>query len=43
MEGIHLLYPNVEINTIPIVIMIIVLIAFQQVGTRIVGLAFGQC
>ena len=42
VEGIHVLYPNVEINTIPIVMTIIVLLfAFQQVGTRIVGLAFG--
>ena len=38
VEGIHVLYPNVEINTIPIVMTIIVLLfAFQQVGTRIAG------
>lgn len=42
VEGIHVLYPTMEINTIPIVCgIIIALFVFQQVGTQVVGLAFG--
>ncbi|MEP7266407.1 MAG: KUP/HAK/KT family potassium transporter [Saprospiraceae bacterium] len=42
VEGIHVLYPSLSINTIPIVIGIIILLfMFQQVGTKVVGMAFG--
>lgn len=42
VEGLNMLFPNTEINTVPIVICIIIcLFVFQQVGTEIVGIAFG--
>lgn len=42
VEGINTLYPTANINTIPIVCGIIILLfVFQQVGTQIVGKVFG--
>lgn len=42
VEGLNMLFPDSEINTVPIVIIIIIcLFSFQQVGTQIVGKAFG--
>jgi KUP system potassium uptake protein len=42
VEGLHMLFPDTHINTVPIVIIIIIcLFSFQQVGTEIVGKAFG--
>lgn len=42
VEGIHVLYPSMEIDTMPIVCgIIIALFVFQQVGTQVVGMSFG--
>ncbi|MDQ3141388.1 MAG: KUP/HAK/KT family potassium transporter [Bacteroidota bacterium] len=42
IEGLEVLFPNANIPTVPIVISIIIgLFSFQQVGTQMVGKAFG--
>ena len=42
VEGLHLIFPDVEVNTVPIVLVIIfALFSFQQVGTKKVGFSFG--
>ena len=42
VEGLNMIFPDAEINTVPIVIIILIaLFSFQQVGTQTVGIAFG--
>jgi KUP system potassium uptake protein len=42
VEGLNMLFPDTQINTVPIVIGIIIgLFTFQQVGTQTVGKSFG--